>query len=813
MNLREFQREILNDPITQDVWNRKYRLKRPDGSSDEATIDDSRRRTIAGIYRDDPNAAAATEALHLSLRGLLAPAGRINAGAGTNRAVTMINCYTSGTIQDSMPGIQLAIARAALTMQQGGGIGSDYSPIRPAGALVSRTGSVASGVIPFADQQDGMCSTISSAGERRGAMMLTLDISHPDIWNPRQHDTHTDFAGNTVLSHPSFITVKRQKSRLTQFNISILVSDAFMAALEADADWDLGFHVPRTDGQHVTVYDKPFAYDQVEMTNEFMLVPPLPKIAKGTILPWYVYRRVKARTLWHDIMRSNYKYAEPGVIFIDRINQRNNLYYCEEIRATNPCIEQPMPPNGACCLGSVNTAFLVKNPFTPEAEFDWELYRHCIVQGIRMLDNVLDVSGYPLEAQREESMNKRRIGLGITGWGDTLLQLGITYDSPKSTLLSRAASRTLFETSYETSAKLANERGPFPLFNTDLFLAGHNAQRLPPPIRDMIADYGIRNGVINTIAPNGSISLYLGNVSSGHEPIYSFEKTTRKVRMNTGGYQEFQVIDYGLRLFEAIHGKTKRADLPEYFVGALDISVDAHLEVHAAWQDYVDSAVSKTTNCATDMPFEDFKEVYTKAYAFGCKSVSTYRFDPDSGRGSVLSLTEPATEPPKPAAVMEVAKRPAILSGRTYKIKWGNQNWYCTINTHEGRPVEVFLETKDQRSKEFVTALTRTITAILRRGGDTTFLVEELSQVVSASGGQFLDGEFCPSVVAAIGRVLAHEFRTLGLLAPAETKMPVPMTTNGAFPVDHEPCPACTARSYVKQGACWSCLSCGYSTC
>lgn len=821
-----FRRAVLDDALVWDIWDQKYRFKDARGNSDEASVAETRARVVDAVYEKDQSNQARDTAHSMVQGGFFVPAGRINAGAGTGRAVTLLNCYVGRTIQDSMPGIQRSIAEAALTMQQGGGIGVDFSTIRPAGALVSRTGSIASGAIPFADQQDAMCKTIVSAGTRRGAMMLTLRDDHPDLWNPNQFDTITDYTGNSVLRTPSFISAKRQKGRLTQFNVSVLVSDAFMRAVAADKYWDLGFFVPPAASEPIDVYERPFPYDYREETNEWMAVDAGKQIHRGARMPWFVYRRVKARTIWEDLMRSTYTYAEPGIIFIDRVNQRNNLSYCETINSTNPCGEQPLPPFGCCNLGSVNTAFMVDHPFSDKAQFNFDRFNLAVATGIRFLDNVLDVAGFPLAAQKEESDRKRRIGLGITGWGDCLLQMGYRYGSQASIDLSRTVARRLQHVSYETSIELAAERGPFPAYERTAFAESWNVKKLAPELQDQLAKHGIRNGVLNTIAPNGTISVYTGNVSSGVEPVFSFAKVMRKVRQADGSLKQYESVDYAYRLYEAMHGETPPEKLPDYFVGAMDISPAEHIDVQAAWQEFVDASLSKTVNCATDMAYEDFKDVYIRAYETGCKGCTTYRYDPEAGRGSVLSVEPspqadaPSPDPKPQPAFLAPLGRPEILEGRTYKLKWplDQSNWYLTITNENGIPRELFIVTKDAQHQEWVTALSRMVTAVLRRDGDVRFLAAELTEVVAATGGASIrsQGRYRPSVVAAIGGVLEMEFRRLGILPPlaphadaAPSEAPeIPIAIEGA-----SLCPKCQRQTFLHENGCKRCLSCGHEVC
>lgn len=938
--LRIFQKTVLDDPITQDVWRSKYRF------GDEASIAKSRARVVGGVYTNDDNRAAFLEALELVQRGILIPAGRVNAGAGTGRRVTLNNCYVNETVQDSMPGIARAIGRASLTLQQGGGIGTAWGTVRPAGAVVRRTSSVASGAIPFMRWMNAMAATAASAGDRRGAMMGTLPIDHPDLWNPEQFELGKDVRGQDILTSPSFLSVKTRPGELTFMNISVLVTDTFMKAVEDGADWDLGFHVPRADGKHIAVYDREMTYTCEEVEEDLQLTGEMGPI-KGARHPWYVYRRLPARQLWDEILRTTYKYAEPGVIFIDRVNDRNNLQYCEDITCTNPCGEQPLGPNNVCCLGSVNLAFLVKYPFTTSATFDMETFDRAVLAGVRLLDNVLDVTNYPLAAQREASMAVRRIGLGVTGFGDAIVQMGVRYGSERSVFLARNLAASLQSASYRASVELAKERGPFPEYDGVEFGRSWNVKKLPVSLQFEIKKHGIRNGVLNTIAPNGTISLYVGNVSSGHEPVFSFRPSMRKVRQPDDTTKDYEVIPYSLRLYR--HMTTAKNFVPSeiahdqaIFVGAMDLTPEEHLLVHGAWQEGIDAAVSKTINCPASMSFEDFKGVYSRAYALGAKGCTTYRPDPESGRGSVLSETEVASEhvavdgfvkgamadkelanasetigkfsadgrvvgrcpgcgadvwvrrgrkqicvnchdyvleevaepteddvagawrpedlePSEgPSPGSEVAHgahegpqtpvsddsdasgpppRPNILDGRTHKLKWpvDGVNWYVTV-TNDGRCVrELFVAGGDSEAREWVEALARTTTAVLRRDGDVRFLADELERVTSAKGGAFIDRKYRPSVVAAIGGVLRAEIERLQVrtrkptLAELEKILreespEVFITPEGevrAAPVPDsrvatpfgETCRKCGENSWVRESGCQRCLSCGEEVC
>ena len=1106
-----FRRSVLDDPLVRNVWENKYRWKDAPGGP-EKSIAESQERVVAAVYANDPDKAAAHEALRMVREGYFLPAGRINAGAGTGRNVTLLNCYVNETVTDSMQGIQRAISRASFTLQQGGGIGTDFSTVRPSGAIVSRTGSVSSGPIVFMDEISAMSETVCSAGERRGAMMITLRDDHPDLWHEDQFETITDYNGTEKLKNPSFISVKRQRGRLTQANISVLVSDAFMRAVDADDDWDLGAFTPRADGNHVDVLARLFPYDHRETDNDFVESPDV-TVRKGEMRPWYVYVRVKARRIWDDIMRSTYRYAEPGVIFIDRVNDRNNLRYCEDVSCTNPCQpsfapvltpdgitsfgsvevgdkmwsqdgwvtivnkwstgvkpvyryrttagvfygtdehrivengekvpvkeaefidrltgptvanmrwnpaivmdglvigdgsthpsstdqvyliigqddgdyftseiahlikgehavkygmaykidtsikmdelpqiptriipnryvfagyetiasflrglysangsvvtagntfritlkttsyalveqvqvmlsslgipsfyttnkaksvtwsngiyvskesydvnvagrhgtafmesigfiqtykkdklalaiamtktarrtketyeirdvqllgefdvydiqvsgdnhtywtggcnvsncgEQPLPPHGCCCLGSVNVAFMVENPFRLDAMFSYDLFGQVVRAAVRFLDNVLDVSGYPLESQRVESMQKRRIGLGLTGVADMFVQMGYRYGDTHSLAMMRTMTRVLRRESYIASCALAARRGAFPLFNMDRFVESANVDRDDPDLMDELQTHGIRNGVLNTVAPNGTISIYSGNTAQGIEPVFSFDKVVRKVRQPDGTLAPYKSVNYSYRLYEAMFGPTPREALPDCFVGALEMDAREHVVMQAACQEYIDASISKTVNCPEDMTFESFSEVYRLAYESGCKGCTTYRPDPTSGRGSVLSVEAPGHTDLmiSPEAIDEATRnivlpRVRVMAGHTYKLKWPQtgDNWYVTVNGDEtGRPAEVFIAGSGEKyaeCTEWVQAMARLLTAVLRRGDDARFLVGELTAIHAANGGAFIPEQerFRASIVAAIGGVLEEDFRTRGLFGmPSRTE-------------------------------------------
>ena len=533
--------------ISQQIWDMKYRLKAPahgnmPGEPIDKTIEDTWRRVAAALAAPERDPAKWAERFYEALSDFkFLPAGRVIAGAGSARDVTLFNCFVMGAIPDDMGGIFAHLREAALTMQQGGGIGYDFSTLRPKGRLVKGVGADASGPLSFMDVWDAMCRTIMSAGYRRGAMMATLRCDHPDI--------------------EAFVEAKREPGRLRNFNLSVLVTDAFMRAVEEDASWELTFN--------------------------------------GS-----VHKSLPARELWDKIMRATYAYAEPGVIFIDRINQRNPLYYCEEIHSTNPCGEQPLPPYGACLLGSLNLARFVEEPFTPKARLDTARLAAVVPDVVRMMDNVIDISRFPLPEQKAEALQKRRIGLGITGLADALILCGLRYGSKDAVAATEAWLGLIEREAYLASAALAAEKGPFPLFDKDKYLAGETIAALDDEVKAEIAKHGIRNSLLTSVAPTGTISLFADNVSSGIEPVFSF-RYTRTVLMPDGARRQEEVSDHAYRLFRRMQGET--APLTAAFVDAQSLAPEDHLVMQAAVQKYVDSSISKTINLPADIAVRRFQ--------------------------------------------------------------------------------------------------------------------------------------------------------------------------------------------------------------
>ncbi|MCL3881038.1 adenosylcobalamin-dependent ribonucleoside-diphosphate reductase [Marivita sp. GX14005] len=757
-------------PIAEQIWDMKYRLKKADGTVVDNTVEDTWRRIARSLASVEDDPARWEAEFYAALEDFkYLPAGRITAGAGTARKVTLFNCFVMGTIPDSMGGIFEMLKEAALTMQQGGGIGYDFSTIRPKGADVTGVAADASGPLSFMDVWDAMCRTIMSAGSRRGAMMATMRCDHPDI--------------------EAFIAAKADAARLRMFNLSVLVTDDFMAAVKADGSWDLQF-----GGK--------------------------------------VYRTVEARDLWNRIMRATYDYAEPGVIFIDRINEANNLSYCETIAATNPCGEQPLPPYGACLLGSINLARLVTDPFEDAAALDTGALDELVATGVRMMDNVVDASNFPLEAQAREAQAKRRIGLGVTGLADALLMLGLRYGSDEAARQTERWLHAIARAAYLASVELAKEKGAFPLFDAEKFLASGMMQRMDEDVREAIREHGIRNALLTSIAPTGTISLYAGNVSSGIEPVFAYSYS-RKVLQKDGTRTEEEVVDYAVQMWREMFGDRP---LPDHFVNAQTLSPLEHVKMQAAAQKWVDSSISKTINCPEDISFEAFKDVYMEAFETGCKGCTTYR--PNDVTGSVLSISEEKTEGGAPEVLAatggepqqphgdviymsEPLDRPQTLEGNTYKLKWPDSEHaiYLTINDiivgGHRRPFEVFINSKNMEHFAWTVALTRMISAVFRRGGDVSFVVEELKAVFDPRGGAWVQGKYIPSILAAIGGVIEQHLIAIGFLEGEGMGLksdPRAQVVNLDNPRG-APCPACGQYDMRMIEGCMTCGSCGHSKC
>ncbi|MEM9851179.1 MAG: adenosylcobalamin-dependent ribonucleoside-diphosphate reductase [Pseudomonadota bacterium] len=751
-------------PIARNIWDMKYRFKDARGRALDETVEHSWRR-VARALAEAENTPELWEArFYDALEGFkFLPAGRILAGAGTARSVTLFNCFVMGTVPDNMGGIFDMLKEAALTMQQGGGIGYDFSTIRPKGAEVKGVAADASGPLSFMDVWDAMCRTIMSAGSRRGAMMATMRCDHPDI--------------------EAFIAAKSDSARLRMFNLSVLATDPFMAAVKDDSPWDLIW-----DGK--------------------------------------VFKTLKARDLWKQIMRATYDYAEPGVIFIDRINARNNLHYCETIAATNPCGEQPLPPYGACLLGSINLSRLVTDPFAPNAKLDETALNDLVTTAVRMMDNVIDVSRFPLQEQRVEALAKRRIGLGVTGLANALMMTGLRYGSEEAARQTEHWMHEIARAAYRASAHLAAEKGAFPLFDKKAFLDSATMLEMDEDIRELVAQYGIRNALVTSIAPTGTISLYAGNVSSGIEPVFALSYT-RKVLQNDGSRTEEEVEDYAVGLWREMRGE---APFPDHFVTAQNLTPGEHVAMQAAAQRWVDSSISKTINVPEDIAFDDFGQVYLDAYDTGCKGCTTYR--PNAVTGSVLSVSEADPAPTAVAApvdtggevvyIAEPLDRPAALEGQTYKMKWPESEHalYITINdivqNGQRRPFEVFINSKNMEHYAWTLALTRMISAVFRRGGDVSFVVEELKAVFDPRGGAWMHGKYIPSMLAAIGGVIEEHMVRIGFIEGEGKHLKtdphaeiIEMSGRPRGPA----CPSCGTFGMRMVEGCMTCLDCGHSKC
>jgi len=564
--------------VSRFIWETRYRD--PDASPAETGIEESWQRVARAAAAAENNPGAWRERFLGILRDFrFLPAGRILAGAGSSRQVTLFSCFVMGAIDDSIEGIFEALKEGALTMQQGGGVGYDFSTLRPRGHLASSTGRTASGPVSFMKVWDAMCGTIHSSGARRGAMMGTLRCDHPDIGE--------------------FIDAKRELDALRFFNLSVLVTDAFIDAVNHDAPWPLLF--PTEAG--------------------------IPQVERTTT----------ARQLWNQLCESAHQCAEPGVLFIDRINAANNLNYCESLTATNPCGEEPLPPYGACNLGSINLAAFVIDPFTPDARIDHQAIENVAAVAVRFLDNIIDISRFPLDRQRQQVRHSRRIGLGITGLADALAMLSLRYDSEAARQLAAQAMRAIRDTAYQTSVDLAGERGAFPALQADAYLVRPFIRALPEHIRNGIRCIGIRNSHLLAIAPAGTISLLAGNISSGIEPIFQLQGT-RRLLCPGGATRDFPTTDHAYSLWRDAHGTSA---LPEAFVTGQEIAPRDQLLMQAALQPSVDGAISKTVVLADDYPESGVGELFQSAHRLGLKGCTVYRAQ---ARAGVIGSGMPAAE-------------------------------------------------------------------------------------------------------------------------------------------------------------------------
>ncbi|MCW5286166.1 adenosylcobalamin-dependent ribonucleoside-diphosphate reductase [Verminephrobacter eiseniae] len=797
-------------PISQDVLCEKY-LK--PGETTAQMLYQRVARALASV--EAPELRSRYEALFLAnLQAGAIGAGRIMSAAGTDIQATLINCFVQpvgdciqGQDEDGFPGIYEALREAAETMRRGGGVGYDFSRIRPKGARVMATASMASGPCSYMNVFDQSCATVESAGARRGAQMGVLRIDHPDV-----HE---------------FISAKRQPGRWNNFNVSVSVPDAFIQALQDDAAWDL-VHKARPGAA--------------------LLAQGAHQRADGQ----WVYASVPARALWERIMRSAYDYAEPGILFLGRINEDNNLHYCETITATNPCGEQPLPAYGCCDLGPVILPRFVRHPFGfgGAADFDFEAFAQAVALQVRALDNVLDLTYWPLPQQREEAMAKRRIGVGFTGLGNTLAMLCLRYDRPEGRAMAVRIARCMRDAAYRASVDLAREKGAFPHFSAGPYLAeGRFASRLPEALKAAISQHGIRNSHLLSIAPTGTVSLaFADNASNGIEPSFAWTYK-RKKRAADGGSTEYAVQDHAWRLYRELGGDAQA--LPDYFVSALDMPVQAHIAMMEAVQPWVDTAISKTVNIPVDYPYEDFKDLYLQAWRARLKGLATYR--PNAILGAVLEtdaapatapVAAPAASPAAPAAapaappvdpmraVIESRPQgglPAVAEKLEYWTQEGHKTLYLIVSflpvaTGQGsvdRAIEFFMPVgQSGESQQWITSSMRML-SLAARGGFLERALGDMRKVAWDRGPVRLgshrkdDGTLVPmwhdsevaAMAYAIQNILARRVRDpvqqrLPLDEPAPP-LPVPQAMIG------KKCNECGAHAVIRKDGCDYCTQCG----
>ncbi|MFL6676251.1 MAG: adenosylcobalamin-dependent ribonucleoside-diphosphate reductase [Massilia sp.] len=804
--------------VSLDVLREKY------ARGDERDAADVRRRVARALAALEPGPLrAGLEARFVwAQENGFVPAGRINSAAGLGLKATLINCFVqpvgdsiTGT-EAGLPGIYTALAEAAETMRRGGGVGYDFSAIRPAGAKVRGTESRASGPVSYMEVFDASCKTVESAGARRGAQMGVLRIDHPDI--------------------EAFIAAK-DAGGFTNFNLSVGVTDAFMQAVEDDSAFEL---VHRAEPG-----------DEAAAAGARQ---------RGDGL--WVYRELRARALWDEVIASTYDHAEPGVLFIDRMNAENNLWYAEQLSATNPCGEQPLPAYGCCDLGSLNLTAFVDRPFQPDAGFDFARMREVAGVAVRMLDLVLDATEWPLPQQAAEAQAKRRIGLGFLGLGSALVMLGLRYHSDDGRALAARIARELRDAAYAASTALAREKGAFPLFDAGRYLQGQFTRRLPDELREAIRVHGIRNSHLLSIAPTGTISLaFADNASNGIEPAYSWTYQ-RKKRMPDGSTRTYDVFDHAWRLYRQLgHDVTDEASLPPHFVTALQMRAGEHLRMMEAVQPFVDTAISKTVNVPADYPFEDFRDLYSEAWRAGLKGLATYR--PNMVLGSVLSAVpqpERGAAPDDDPLHKRFERRPlgeleSVTSKVEYSTQEGMKTVYLTVSfiraegRWEGRPVAIerpfeFFMPASQRTdgQQWITASMRLLSMAARAGSSIAKALGDMREVVWEKGPVrcgFLtreDGTQVPvyhdSEVAAVGFMLQRMLIRRGFLDAWGNQVPVPQlarllaargdagqaesqpqpaTSSGALPSKSAAkCPECGARALRKVDGCTRCDECHY---
>jgi len=787
-------------PITEDVLREKYCK---DGELTQDDVFQRVARALASVEAE-PQREAWRERFLANLRAGAIGAGRIMSAAGTDLQATLINCFVQpvgdciqGQDDEGYPGIYEALREAAETMRRGGGVGYDFSRIRPKGAEVKATQSMASGPCSYINVFDQSCSTVESAGARRGAQMGVLRIDHPDVLE--------------------FITAKRTPGRWNNFNVSVGVTDGFMQALENNQPWDL-VHKARPGA------------------------PLIDKGARQRADGQWVYQSLPARELWDTVMRSTYDFAEPGILFLDLIQKDNNLRYCESIEATNPCGEEPLPPYGCCDLGPVILTRFVRNPFGVggPAAFDFEAFEQAVTTQVRALDNVLDVTFWPLPQQREESAAKRRIGVGFTGMGNALAMLGVRYDREEGRAMAARIAECMRDTAYAASVALAQEKGAFPKLVVDDYLAaGTFASRLPAALQQQIRQHGIRNSHLLSIAPTGTVSLaFADNASNGIEPPFSWTYKRRK-READGSHSEYQVEDHAWRLWHALAGPD--AAPPPSFVSALEMPASAHLAMMEAVQPFVDTAISKTVNVPADYPYEDFKDLYRQAWRAGLKGLATYR--PNDILGSVLSTGDAAPAPAEEPAVASDPMRavigsrprgelPAVAEKIEYWTQQGRQSLYLIVSFlpvggGRERAVEFFMPVgQSAESQQWISASMRLL-SLAARGGFLDRALADMRKVTWDRGPVRLgthtrpDGNAVPmwhdSEVAAIAWAVQNIIARREGSATASLATPAPSAASAALPANTAPgamagakCPECGAHAMIRKDGCDWCTQCGH---
>ncbi len=784
--------------ISQDVLAEKYLA---DGEQSEQDLFARVAHALASVEKPELQAHWEQKFL-LNLQLGAIGAGRIMAAAGLDTKATLINCFvqpvadaTNGFDTQGNPGIYTALSQAAETMRRGGGVGYDFSNLRPRGALVRGTNSNASGPCSFIDVFDASCTTVESAGARRGAQMGVLRIDHPDVLE--------------------FITAKRQKGRWNNFNVSVGVSNAFMQAVRDDAEWELVHVASPSDAQ---------------------IQAGAHRREDGL----WVYQSQPARKLWDAIMQSAYDFAEPGILFLDNINADNNLWYAEQIAATNPCGEQPLPPYGCCDLGPVILTRFVREPFTPQAFFDLEAFRAAVAVQVRMLDNVLDATVWPLPEQQREAQQKRRIGVGFTGLGDALILLGLHYASDEGLQQAESIARAMRDAAYAASVELAREKGSFPLFNAKQYLKSGFAKRLPKELRADIRKHGLRNSHLLSIAPTGTVSLaFADNASNGIEPAFSWTYT-RKKRTADGGEQFYTVQDHAYRLYKAMHGD--EAPLPDCFVSALELSASEHVAMMRCVQPFIDTSISKTVNIPADYPFEDFKHLYMECWEAGLKGCATYR--PNDTLGAVLSTESTSKTSQTPTDKAQAAINSSGSNGMTAVIERRPEGPLNAVVdkieyfTHDGirrlylvvsfmvvdgveRPIEFFMPVgQTGESQQWITATMRSL-SLAARGGFLDKALADLRKVAWDRGPVRYgsrtreDGSRIPlwhdSEVALLAYAIQSIIANRGLPQPAPSTTATPAAapeSNG--PVNGKKCPDCGAHAMIRKDGCAFCTACGY---